>query len=56
MPKVFLIAVSYKMHDFWKASDPQTKYMEKIQFTKNMALLGADLMFLVIDLPWDLSI
>lgn len=53
---IFLVVVSFKMHDFWKMSDPQAKAMEKIQFTKNMALLGADLMFWMISLPWPLAL
>jgi uncharacterized membrane protein YphA (DoxX/SURF4 family) len=38
---IFLIPVSFKMHAFWNVADPQAKMMEKIQFMKNMALLGA---------------
>lgn len=38
---IFLIPVSFMMHAFWKISDPQAKMMEKVQFMKNMALLGA---------------
>ncbi len=41
---VFLILVSFKMHNFWAMTDPQMKMMEYVQFTKNMALLGALLM------------
>lgn len=41
---VFLVAVSCKMHNFWTVQDPMTKMMEIVQFTKNMALLGAALM------------
>ena len=37
---VFLLGVSFKMHDFWK--NPQ----EMSNFTKNMALLGAALTLL----------
>lgn len=38
---VFLVPVSFKMHAFWKHTDPQAKAMDKVQFMKNMALLGA---------------
>lgn len=38
---IFLIPVSFKMHAFWNVADPQAKMMEKVQFMKNMALLGA---------------
>jgi putative oxidoreductase len=31
------------MHDFWKVEDPQRRQAEMINFSKNMALLGAAL-------------
>jgi len=39
----FLAAVSPKMHDFWNVEDPGQRQSEMIQFSKNMALLGAAL-------------
>ena len=51
----FLIPVSFMMHDFWKVQDPQMKMGEMINFMKNMALLGALLMFLAIPRPWPAS-
>ena len=39
----FLAGVSPLMHDFWKAEDPQRRQVEMINFSKNMALLGAAL-------------
>jgi uncharacterized membrane protein YphA (DoxX/SURF4 family) len=42
----FLSAVSPLMHDFWKSPNPEQKMNEMINFTKNMALLGAALAFL----------
>lgn len=51
----FLIPVSLLMHNFWKIQDPQLKVADKVNFTKNMALLGAVLMFLAIPTPWPLS-
>jgi len=39
----FLAGVSPLMHDFWKAEDPQRRQAEMINFSKNMALLGAAL-------------
>jgi len=41
---VFLIGVTPQMHAFWKVQDPMAKMTEQVQFTKNMALLGAVLM------------
>ncbi|KKS82269.1 MAG: hypothetical protein UV58_C0011G0023 [Candidatus Wolfebacteria bacterium GW2011_GWC1_43_10] len=52
----FLVPVSLIMHNFWKMSDPQMKAMERINFNKNMALLGAALMFLIISVPWPYSL
>ncbi|MGC2057366.1 MAG: DoxX family protein [Candidatus Sulfotelmatobacter sp.] len=39
----FLAGVSPMMHDFWKVEDPQKRQSEMINFSKNMALLGAAL-------------
>ncbi len=52
---LFLGPVSFQMHNFWKIDDPQTKMSEMTQFMKNMALLGAALIFLAIETPWALS-
>jgi len=43
---VFLIITTFMMHAFWKISDPMQKMGEQVNFTKNMALIGALLMFL----------
>ncbi|MEA2715409.1 MAG: putative oxidoreductase [Candidatus Parcubacteria bacterium] len=53
---VFLIGVSFKMHAFWKVTDPMAKSMDRVQFAKNMALLGALLMILMIPHPWAYSL
>ena len=52
----FLIPVSLMMHNFWKLEDPQLRMADKINFMKNMALLGAVLMLLAIPSPWPLSL
>ena len=49
---IFLVPVSFKMHAFWKETDPNAKMMEQIQFMKNMALVGALLMLYAIEVPW----
>jgi len=41
---VFFAGVTPIMHDFWNA-DAESKQNEMIQFLKNLALLGATLMF-----------
>jgi len=37
----FLAAVSPQMHDFWNVQDPQQRQSEMINFSKNVALIGA---------------
>lgn len=45
---LFLLAVSFKMHNFWAVSDPQMKMGDTVNFLKNMALIGAALLTLSI--------
>ena len=52
----FLIAVSMRMHRFWEISDPAQQMPEMINFTKNMALVGAALMLMQIPEPWPLAL
>jgi len=42
----FLAGVSPMIHDFWNIDDPQQKQAEMINFSKNVALLGAALALL----------
>ena len=53
---VFLLGVSVQMHSFWKVHDAQMKQIDIINFTKNMALIGALLMFLLLPRPWPMSL
>jgi putative oxidoreductase len=53
---VFLLGVSVQMHSFWKVDDAQMKQIDVINFTKNMALIGALLMFLLLPRPWPMSL
>jgi putative oxidoreductase len=53
---LFLIPVSFKMHNYWADKDPQMRQNNEIQFHKNLALLGAALMLLAIPEPWALSL
>jgi len=43
---VFIIPAAIKMHDFWKASDPE-RITQKMLFMKDVAILGGLLLFLV---------
>ena len=53
---LFLLPVTLTMHNYWADKDPQARQMNQIQFHKNVALLGAALMFLAIAEPWWLSL
>lgn len=52
----FLIPVSLQMHRFWAEQDPEKQMAEMINFTKNMALVGASLMLLQLEHPWPVSV
>ena len=49
---IFLLSVSFSMHAFWKDTDATMKMNNMINFTKNMALVGALLMLLSLPTPW----
>src|SRR6516162_7049663 len=53
---IFLLGVSFGMHNFWTIQDPQAKQGEMINFLKNMAILGLLLMTVAIPRPWLMSI
>jgi putative oxidoreductase len=42
----FMVPTTFMMHNFWKEKDAQAKSNEQIAFMKNVALIGALLMFL----------
>lgn len=44
----FLVGTSFMMHQYWKVTDPMMKMGEKINFQKNMALVGALLMIIAL--------
>jgi len=48
----FLAGVSPVMHDFWSVEDPDKRTNEMINFTKNLALLGASLALAGVEEPW----
>jgi putative oxidoreductase len=53
---LFLLPVTSLMHAFWAETDPMQKMSQRVHFQKNVALLGAALMLLMIPHPWPLSI
>lgn len=53
---IFLVGVSFKMHNYWADQDPNMKMANMVNFTKNMALAGASLMLLAVPTPWPYSL
>jgi glyoxylase-like metal-dependent hydrolase (beta-lactamase superfamily II)/uncharacterized membrane protein YphA (DoxX/SURF4 family) len=53
---LFLIPVTFMMHTYWSDTDQNTKINNRVNFQKNVALLGAGLMLLIVPQPWPLSV
>jgi putative oxidoreductase len=53
---LFLLPTSFMMHAYWKVPDPAGRTMDRVQFLKNMALLGATLMLFAVPEPWRWSL
>lgn len=45
---VFLGLTAVKMHDFWNVEDPMEAQTEQAHFMKNVALMGASVIFYVL--------
>jgi len=52
----FLAGVSPIMHNFWAIEDPQQRQNDMINFTKNMALVGAGMSLMGVEEPWPASV
>lgn len=52
----FLVPVTLMMHNYWADTDQMTRINNQVNFMKNMALLGASWMLLLIPEPWPLSV
>jgi putative oxidoreductase len=52
----FLLGVSPQIHAFWKEHEPQRRGEEMVNFTKNMALVGASLIAAAHPEPWEWSL
>jgi uncharacterized membrane protein YphA (DoxX/SURF4 family) len=48
---LFFVPTTFTMHAFWK-DEGQDRAFNKIQFGKNLAILGALLMLLAVPTPW----
>jgi uncharacterized membrane protein YphA (DoxX/SURF4 family) len=53
---VFLIPTTVMMHNFWVDTDPMARLNNLINFQKNVAMVGAAWMMLMIPQPWALSL
>jgi uncharacterized membrane protein YphA (DoxX/SURF4 family) len=53
---MFFLPVTFTIHTFWEIEDPAARMVERINFTKNLALMGSVIMFLLIPRPWPFSI
>ena len=53
---IFLIIVTFKMHAYWVDTEPASQMSNRVNFGKNLALLGADLLLLAISQPWPLAL
>jgi len=56
MITLFLIPVTFWMHNYWDDKDPMTRINNQVNFMKNLALLGAAWMLLAIPRPWSMSL
>jgi putative oxidoreductase len=52
---LFLLPVTLLMHNYWVETDMMPRINQRVNFQKNIALLGAALMMLMIARPWPLS-
>jgi uncharacterized membrane protein YphA (DoxX/SURF4 family) len=53
---LFLLPVTFMMHAYWKVQDPQMQMGERMNFMKNLALVGAALLLFAISQPWPVSV
>ncbi len=52
----FLAGVSPVIHDFWNVQDPGQRMHDLVNFSKNLALLGAALSMIGVEEPWPASV
>ena len=53
---LFLIPVTFIMHNYWTETDPAAKMNSKVAFMKNIALIGGALAFLAATVPWTFTL
>ena len=52
----FLLPVTFLMHQYWKHTDVMMRINDQVNFMKNIAILGASWMLLMIPQPWAYSL
>jgi putative oxidoreductase len=53
---LFMVPVTFFMHNFWADTDPVAQKANQINFGKNAAITGASLMLLLTPQPWPFSL
>jgi len=53
---LFLVPVTLLMHNYWVETEMMPRINQRVNFQKNLALLGAALMMLMIPRPWAMSL
>ena len=53
---LFLLPVTLLMHQYWKHTDLMMRINDQVNFMKNVAILGASWMLLMIPQPWPTSL
>ncbi len=53
---LFLVPVSLLMHNYWAETEMMPRINQRVNFQKNVALLGAALMMLMIPRPWTIGL
>jgi len=54
---LFLLSVCFKMHDYWNDTDANTRMLNRIQFWKNIGLVGSALFIAAYSGPeWPMSL
>ena len=53
---LFLIPVTLVMHQYWKHTDPMMRINDQVNFMKNVAMLGAAWMLVLVPQPWPMSL
>ena len=53
---LFLLPVTFLMHNYWVETEMMPRINQRVNFQKNVALLGAALMMLMIARPWTMSL